>query len=236
MEPLSTALLLTFLGVLLIVAVIASPLSQRLGVPALVVFLVLGMGAGPEGIIGIPFSDYALAFRLGAVALTLILFDGGLNTPLAVFRRSLLPAAVLATVAVVLTAAIMTWVGIMLGLPLPIALIVGSVVSSTDAAAVFSVLRGSGVRLKEHTGAILEVESGLNDPMAILLTVLATELVLGTRTLGWETAGFIGAQFGVGTLGGALLGWGGLSVGRRSFGRRSLVVGRLVTSQTLGHI
>src|SRR5215475_74024 len=158
MEPLSTALLLTILGMLLIVAVIASPLSQRLGVPVLVIFLVLGMAAGSEGVIGIPFDNYALAFRLGAVALVLILFDGGLNTPLPVFRQALLPAALLATVAVLLTAAIMMWVGMMLGLPLPIALIVGSVVSSTDAAAVFAVLRNSGVRLKEHTGAILEVE------------------------------------------------------------------------------
>jgi len=215
MEPLSTALLLTILGMLLIVAVIASPLSQRLGVPVLVIFLVLGMAAGSEGVIGIPFDNYALAFRLGAVALVLILFDGGLNTPLPVFRQALLPAALLATVAVLLTAAIMMWVGMMLGLPLPIALIVGSVVSSTDAAAVFAVLRNSGVRLKEHTGAILEVESGLNDPMAVLLTVLATELVLGTRVLGWETLAFVGAQFALGALGGVLLGWGGQALLRR---------------------
>ena len=79
MEPLSTTLLLAALGVLLIVAVIASPLSQRLGVPALAVFLVIGMVAGSEGLVGIPFDDYALGFRLGTVALVLILFDGGLE-------------------------------------------------------------------------------------------------------------------------------------------------------------
>jgi cell volume regulation protein A len=89
--------------VLLIVAVIASPLSQRLGVPALAVFLVIGMVAGSEGLVGIPFDDYALGFRLGTVALVLILFDGGLNTPLPVFRRVALPAVLLATVAVLLT-------------------------------------------------------------------------------------------------------------------------------------
>jgi potassium/hydrogen antiporter len=215
MEPFSIALLLAAVGVLLIVAVVASPLSHRLGVPALLVFLVLGMAAGSEGIGGIPFDDYGVAFQLGAIALVLILFDGGLNTSMRIFRRAALPATVLATVAVVLTAAIAAGIGMFLGLPASIAVLVGSVVSSTDAAAVFSVLRGSGVRLKERTRAVLEVESGLNDPMAMLLTVLATEAVLGAKGVGWETAAFVTAQFGVGLLGGAVLGWAGQMLLRR---------------------
>jgi potassium/hydrogen antiporter len=216
MEPFATALLLAALGALLIVAVIASPLPQRLGVPALAVFLVIGMAAGSEGVVGIPFDDYDLAFRLGAVALVLILFDGGLNTPLPVFRRVLWPAVALATVGVVLTAAVITIAGTMLGISLPISLLIGSVVSSTDAAAVFSVLRGSGVRLQEKTGAVLEVESGLNDPMAMMLTVLTTEVVLGTRGMGGgETVGFLITQFGFGILGGCVLGWAGRALMRR---------------------
>jgi len=214
-EPLSTALLLAAVGALLIVAVIASPLSQRLGVPALVVFLALGMAAGSEGVGGIPFDDYGLAFQLGAIALVLILFDGGLNTPAAVFGRVAWPAALLASVAVLITAVIMAGVGILLGLPAPIAVLIGSVVSSTDAAAVFSVLRNSGVRLKEHTGALLEVESGLNDPMAMLLTVLATEAVLAAHPPGWETVTYVAAQFLFGVAGGWLLGRGGRALLRR---------------------
>jgi cell volume regulation protein A len=215
MESLSIALLLAAVGILLIVAVVASPLSQRLGVPALLVFLVLGMAAGSEGIGGIPFDDYGVAFQLGAIALVLILFDGGLNTSARVFRRAAVPATLLATVAVVLTAAIAAGIGMLLGLPSSIAVLVGSVVSSTDAAAVFSILHGGGVRLKERTRAVLEVESGLNDPMAMLLTVLATETVIGARGVGWETVAFVVEQFGIGLLGGVLLGRAGQLIMQR---------------------
>src|SRR4029453_7729846 len=113
-------------------------------------------------------------------------------------------------------AAVVPTAGTMLGISLPIALLIGSVVSSTDAAAVFSVLRGSGVRLQEKTGAVLEVESGLNDPMAMMLTVLTTEVVLGTRGMGGgETVGFLITQFGFGILGGCVLGWAGRALLRR---------------------
>ena len=105
MEDLNaTAALLTVLGVLLVLAGIASPISNRLGVPVLVVFLGLGMLAGSEGLGGIHFDDYGLAFRLGTIALVLILFDGALNTSPNVLRRAALPAALLATVAVLATA------------------------------------------------------------------------------------------------------------------------------------
>jgi cell volume regulation protein A len=201
MEPLSTALLLTAIAGLLILSGLASRLSQHLGVPALLIFLLLGIAAGSEGIGGIPFADYALAFRLGTTALVLILFDGGLNTSVDVFRRAAASASMLATVTVVLTAFLVAGVGVLLGLSLPIAILVGAVVSSTDAAAVFSVLRGSGIRLKEKTGAVLEVESGLNDPMAVLLTFVATEVVLGTQTLGSHTLWLLLLQLVVGILG-----------------------------------
>jgi cell volume regulation protein A len=230
MEPLSIALLLAAIGILLIVAVVASPLSQRLGVPALLVFLVLGMAAGSEGIGGIPFDDYGVAFQLGTIALVLILFDGGLNTSPRVFRRAAVPATLLATVSVVLTAAIGAGIGILLGLPTPIAVLVGSVVSSTDAAAVFSILRSGGVRLKERPRAVLEVESGLNDPMAMLLTVLATETLIGNKAMGWDTVGFVATQFGIGLLGGALLG----RVGQILLPRVSLPAAGLYPVLTIG--
>lgn len=178
-EPFTTALVLTAVGLLLLLAGLASPLPSRFGVPALLFFLGVGMLAGSEGIGGIPFEDYGLAFRLGNVALALILFDGGLNTPPAVVRRVAGRASLLATLSVLLTALVVAGVGVGLGLSPELAFLVGAVVSSTDAAAVFAVLRGSRVRLKHSTAATLEVESGLNDPMAMFLTVVATEWMLG---------------------------------------------------------
>src|SRR5919201_3471071 len=103
-EPAATALLLATCGALLGVSVLFSRASQRIGVPIALLFLLIGMLAGSEGVGGIAFDDYRFAFRLGSFALALILFDGGLNTPLAALRRSWAPAAVLATVGVALTA------------------------------------------------------------------------------------------------------------------------------------
>ena len=215
MEPLLTGLIIGTIGVLLIFAVIASPLFQRIGVPSLVLFIFLGMAAGSEGILGLPFADYGLAFRLGVIALVLILFDGGLNTSAAVFRNAMWPAAVLASFGVLLTALLIAGVGIALGLSWPIALLIGSVVSSTDAAAVFSVLRSSGTQLRQRTAAIVEVESGLNDPMAVFLTFVTTEVLLGTKALGTETAILGIQQLVVGAGVGLLIGWGASAVLRR---------------------
>ncbi|MCW5892660.1 MAG: potassium/proton antiporter [bacterium] len=201
-----TALVLAATGTLLLVATLVSPVSQRLGVPALVLFIVLGMIAGSDGLGGIPFDDYAFAFRIGSIALVLILFDGGLNTPLAVLRGVVARAVSLATLGVVITAAVVAGAGILVGLPVPLAVLVGAVVSSTDAAAVFSVLRGSGVRLEERTNATVEVESGLNDPMAVVLTTVAARVVLGEAQLGVDTVLFVLQEFVVGVVGGLLFG------------------------------
>jgi hypothetical protein len=209
-EPLATAVVLSAVGLLLLLAGLASPLPGRLGVPALLVFLGVGMLAGSEGLGGIPFDDYALAFRLGSVALVLILFDGGLNTPAAVVRRVAAPAGALATAGVVLTAALTAGAGLLFGLPSDVALLVGAVVSSTDAAAVFSVLRSHGLRLDRSTAATLEVESGLNDPLAMPLTVAATEWVLGETTGVAGALGTFALQLGVG----AAAGFGCGRVGR----------------------
>ncbi|MEW6271004.1 MAG: potassium/proton antiporter [Thermodesulfobacteriota bacterium] len=204
-------MLLAAAGVLLLAAVLLSPVSQRLGVPMLLVFLIVGMFAGDEGFGGIEFEDYGLSFRLGTLALVLILFDGGLNTKLATLRSAAWPAVVLATVGVVLTAAITAGVGLLLGLPPQVAVLAGCVVSSTDAAAVFSVLRGGGIRLRGRTAPILEVESGLNDPMAMMLTVVGTEYFAATIEGAGDTGLFLLMQLAVGAVGGIAIG----ALGRR---------------------
>ena len=197
-EPFAIALVLTAIGTLLVLSVLSSHASERIGVPVVLVFLALGMLAGSEGIGGIYFDDAELAFQLGTAALVLILFDGGLNTRLASLRLAAKPAAVLASVGVVATAALMAVAGRLLGVPWPLALLLGAVVSSTDAAAVFAVLRGSGVSLQRRVGTTIEVESGANDPMAFVLTVVLTEQMLGGMQPGGQTAIDVVLQFGIG--------------------------------------
>jgi cell volume regulation protein A len=207
-EPFTTALLLTTGGVLLAASVLFSGATRRLGMPVGLVFVAIGMLAGREGL-GISFEDYAFAWRLGTVALALILFDGGLNTPLASFRVALAPAAVLATAGVIATAGLVGAFARLLGLPWEQALLLGAVVSSTDAAAVFSILRTSGIQLKRRVGATLELESGLNDPMAVILTEALTSQLVSGRTLGWSTVLEVALKLAVGAVAGLAIGWGG---------------------------
>jgi cell volume regulation protein A len=209
-EPLPTALLLTTFAVLLGVSVLFSRATERTNIPVPLVFLAIGMLAGSEGIGGIAFEDYAFAFRLGTVALVLILFDGGLNTPRGTLRTYLLPAGVLATLGVVGTAAVIAVSARLLGLPWLHALLLGAIVSSTDAAAVFAVLRGSRIHLKKRVGATLELESGLNDPMAVILTMtLTAHLVSGGGALTVWVPLKIVAQMAIGAALGLTIGYGG---------------------------
>lgn len=160
------AALLIFLGV------VASKVSSRLGVPAVLLFLIVGMLAGSEGVGGIDFTDHELAQAIGIVALALILFAGGLDTEWSDVRPVLGKGLLLATVGVPITAMVVgtvaAWV---LGVSLAVGLLLGSIVSSTDAAAVFSVLRSRNVGLKGRLRPLLELESGSNDPMAVFLTL-----------------------------------------------------------------
>jgi cell volume regulation protein A len=209
-EPSATALLLTVFGLLLALSVIFSRGLGKLTIPTALVFLVIGMLAGSEGIGGIRFDDYQFAFRLGTVALVLILFDGGLNTPLAAVKSAARPAIVLATLGVAATAGLVGAAAHLAGFGWPAALLLGAIVSSTDAAAVFSVLRGSGLQLSKRVGTTLEVESGLNDPMAVILTTaLTANLALADASLAWKLPLEIGLELGVGAALGVVVGYGG---------------------------
>jgi cell volume regulation protein A len=215
-EPFATALLLAVAGLLIGSSVLFSRASHRIGVPIALLFLLVGMLAGSEGIGGIAFEDYRFAFRVGSLALALILFDGGLNTPLAALRRSWAPAGLLATVGVVLTAGIIAVPAHFWGLAWPQALVLGAVVSSTDAASVFAVLRGSNLHLKRRVGTTLELESGLNDPVAVILTTALTANLLQPGTEGpWQIGGDILLELAIGGALGAGLGYGGRWVLRR---------------------
>jgi len=156
-------------SLLILVSIGVARLSENLGVPVLLLFLGIGMLAGSEGLGGIYFDDAHLAQSVGVLALVFILFAGGLDTKWSEVRASFFPAVSLATVGVVLTAAgVGLFAFFALKLQFLTALLLGAVVSSTDAAAVFSVLRSKNISLKGSLRPLLELESGSNDPMAVL--------------------------------------------------------------------
>jgi potassium/hydrogen antiporter len=158
-------------SVLLLLSVLASKASAKLGIPALLLFLVLGMLAGSDGPGGIYFDDAHLAQSLGVVALALILFSGGLDTEWSSVRPVLLKGLALSTAGVLITAVLVgLFARVVLGFSLLEGILLGAIVSATDAAAVFSVLRARSVGLKGNVRPLLELESGSNDPMAVFLT------------------------------------------------------------------
>ena len=203
--------ILVLAGGLLLAAVVASKASSRLGIPSLLVFLALGMLAGEDGPGGIPFDDPRLAQSMGVVALTLILFAGGLETQWATVRGLLWQGLSLATVGVVVTATLTggfaVWV---LHLSWLEGLLLGAIVSSTDAAAVFSVLRSRGASLKGGIQPLLELESGSNDPMAVFLTVALIRLIQEPGLSPWSVTGMFFVQMALGLVFG--LGFGRAAV------------------------
>ncbi|WP_454711154.1 potassium/proton antiporter [Cupriavidus nantongensis] len=196
-------------AVVMSLGIVLGAFSARFGVPFLLVFLAVGMLAGVDGPGGIRFSDTWLSFLVGNLALAIILLDGGLRTRLATFRVALKPSLSLATVGVLVTAAL---VGIfaawLLGIDWRLGLLLGAIVGSTDAAAVFSTLNSSGIRLKDRVASVLEIESGINDPMAIFLTLTLIEWLTapdGLTPLGLVLRLLV--QFGVGGVLGLGLGY-----------------------------
>ena len=178
-------------AVLIFASIMASTLSARLGVPLLLLFLVVGMLAGEEGLLGIEFSQYGLANFVGQAALACILLDGGLRTSFKSFRVGLRPAITLATWGVLATVMILgvfvTW---LLDVDWRFGLLMAAIVGSTDAAAVFSLLRNGGVKLNDRVQATLELESGANDPLAILL--VTGLIALNVDPAGQTVFGFLG--------------------------------------------
>ncbi|MBS9402529.1 potassium/proton antiporter [Halomonas sp. TRM85114] len=206
MDTINTLFLLS--GFLIALSVLASRLSTMAGVPLLLIFLGLGMLAGEEGILGIEFDDYSLAFVIGHLALAMILLDGGLRTRLKTFRVGFKPALSLATLGVFITSGLVGLISMwVFNLTLIQGLLVGAIVGSTDAAAVFSMLSGRGVNLNERVGATLEIESGTNDPMAIFLTIVLVEVLVGEIGGVVDTGLFLVKQFGLGMVVGLGAGW-----------------------------
>ncbi len=164
--------ILLWVAVLVFVSVVSSKLSDKFGIPILLLFLAIGMLAGSEGIGGIYFDDAKLAKSIGVVALIFIIFSGGLDTNWKDTKSVILPGAILSTAGVLMTAIITGFFAVhILKFSLLEGMLLGSIVSSTDAAAVFSVLRSKRISLKQPLKPLLEFESGSNDPMAIFLTV-----------------------------------------------------------------
>ena len=195
---------------LVLLAAFSSLIAFRFGSPILLLFLGVGLIAGVDGL-GIDFSNNGLSFMLGYVALAIILFDSGFGTPIKAFKQAALPAVMLATVGVVITTVLIAGaVILLLDFSFIEGLLLGSIVASTDAAAVFFLLRISGINIRDQITSTLEVESGTNDPMAIFLTITLVELI----TSGQGLAGFNGTlllsfveEMGIGFVAGLAGGW-----------------------------
>ncbi|WFR99979.1 potassium/proton antiporter [Rhizobium tumorigenes] len=211
--------------VLILIAAFSSLLAFRFGAPLLLLFLVIGLLAGQDGL-GIAFSNNYLAYILGSIALAVILFDSGFGTSLSSFKAAAVPALTIASLGVIITASIFglaaSW---LLGFSWMEGLLLGSIVASTDAAAVFFLLRIGGINIRDKVRSTLEVESGTNDPMAIFLTIALVQAIGSGEGVGGVNIAMLAMfvqQMGLGVILGLL---GGMMI--------VLVAGKLETDRGL---
>jgi cell volume regulation protein A len=194
-------------SILLLVSILAGKTSSRFGVPTLIFFLIVGILAGSEGLGGIYFDNPHIAEFIGVVALNFILFSGGLDTNWQSIKPIIWRGVALSTIGVLVTAlAVGLFVHLVLHFTILEGLLLGAIVSATDAAAVFSILRSRGIRLKGSIDAVLELESGSNDPMAYFLTVSLTSVIANGHLDAWHLLFAFVKGFVIGGLMGYVMG------------------------------
>ncbi len=208
LEPASIPIFLTIAALVMTVSVLLSRVSDKAGVPVFLLFLLLGVILGGRAS-RVTFENYRDCFVFGNVALALILFDGGLNTPFDRVREGIAPAAVLASLGVLGTAGLVALFAGLFGFSTAKACLLGVIVAPTDAAAVFSIVRSGGLQLKKRMAVILELESGLNDPMAVILTITLTESLVAGRGVAPAALLEIPLALAIGAIAGVVVGYGG---------------------------